>query len=235
MITIAQPILSISFAEAQASRLVENERITTKPLSVITINSLHTLKVYFDPLRTRIMHELAHEPRTVHQVAKSLNVPFTRLYYHIKMLEKHNLIRIVDVVQLAGAIEVKYYQVTARQFSINRNLLTFDPTGKNDSLEYLLDGVLGASRRDIRKSVATGRIDLNARPPHPNSLLARKFLLRLTDEQAADFQRDLEDLLLKYQSFATSTADPYYSCLLALYRSSVPYETFDDSDCAELE
>ena len=181
------------------------------------------------------MHELANEPRTVHQVAESLGVPFTRLYYHIKMLEKHNLIRVVDVVQLAGAIEEKYYQVTARQFTISRNLLTFDPAGKNDSLEYMLDGIFGASQRDIRKSVADGRIDLNATSPHPKSLLARKFLLRLTDDQATNFQRDLQDLLLKYQSYETSSNDPYYSCLLALYRSSVPYESFDDSDCVEAE
>lgn len=214
---------------------MENQSVTTKPLRAITIDSLHTLKVYFDPLRTRIMHELAHEPRTVHQVAEALGVPFTRLYYHIKMLEKHNLIRVVEVVQLAGAIEEKYYQLTARQFTISRALLTFDPVGKNDSLEYMLDGVFGASHRDIRKSVATGRIDLNSTPPHPNSLLARKFLLRLNDEQATNFQRDLDELLLKYQSYETSTADPYYSCLLALYRSSVPYESFDDSDCIETE
>ncbi len=99
----------------------------------------------------------------------------------------------------------------------------------------MLDGVLGSSHRDIRKSVADGRIDLNATPPHPNSLLARKFLLRLSDEQATHFQRDLDELLLKYQSYETFTAAPYYSCLLALYRSSVPYETFDDSDCIETE
>lgn len=214
---------------------MEKQSIRTKPLGVITIDNLHTLKVYFDPLRTRIMHELAHEPRTVHQVAESLGVPFTRLYYHIKMMEKHNLIRVVDIVQLAGAIEEKYYQVAARQFTISRDLLTFDPVGKNDSLEYMLDGVFGASHREIRRSVADGRIDLNATPPHPNALLARKFLLRLTDEQATEFQRDLEDLLLKYQSYETSTADPYYSCLLALYRSSVPYDSFDDSDCIETE
>lgn len=221
--------------EAREIALVEKEETSTQPHSVITINSLHTLKVYFDPMRTRIMHELANEPRTVHQVAESLGVPFTRLYYHIKMLEKHNLLRVVDVVQLAGAIEEKYYQVTARQFTVSRNLLTFDPAGKNDSLEYMLDGIFGASQRDIRKSVADGRIDLNETSPHPKSLLAHKFLLRLTDDQATNFQRDLQELLLKYQSYETSSNDPYYSCLLALYRSSVPYESFDDSDCVEVE
>lgn len=207
---------------------MENEKPTSKPLSEITIHSLHTLKVYFDSLRTRIMHEMAHEPRTVHQVAEALGVPFTRLYYHIKMLETHNLIRVVDVVQLAGAIEEKYYQVTARQFIIDRSLLTFDPVGKNDSVEYMLDGVFGASHRDIRKSIAAGRIDLNAAAPNPRALLARKFLFRLADVDATNFQRELAELLLKYQSRETAAEDPYYSCLLALYRSSVPYEVHDD-------
>ena len=181
------------------------------------------------------MQEMAHEPRTVHQVAKALGVPFTRLYYHIKMMEKHNLIRVVDVVQLAGAIEEKHYQVTARQFTIDRKLLTFDPVGKNDSLEYMLDGVFGASHRDIRKSVAAGRIDLSLSAPDSRALLARKFLFRLTDEQATDFQRELAELLLKYQSGETSADDPFYSCLLALYRSSIPYEMVDDSNGDALE
>lgn len=204
-----------------------------QPANELTIHSLQTLKVYFDPLRARIMQELAQAPRTVHQIAEALGVPFTRLYYHIKMMEKHKLIRVVDVVQLAGAIEEKYYQVTARQFTIDRSLLTFDPEGSSESLEYMLDGVFGASHRDIRRSAQAGRIDLNAVPPHPQALLARRFLFRLTDEQATSFQRDLAALLLKYQSGETTVDDPYYSCLLALYRSSIPYEPIEDNGDSE--
>ena len=217
----------------KASQRVTDERQMPQPVNELTIRDLQTLKVYFDPLRSRMMQELAHTPRTVHQVAELLGVPFTRLYYHIKMLEKHDLIRVVEVVQLAGAIEEKYYQVSARQFKIDRSLLTFDRKGRNDSVEYMLDGVFGASHRDIRKSVEAGRIDLNAVPPHPKALLAHKYLFRLTDEQAARFQRDLAALLLKYQSAETSARDPYYSCLLALYRSSVPYEPFDENGLDE--
>lgn len=213
----------------QARLPVENFVNRHKPLDRLTIDCLQTLKVYFDPLRTRIMQEIAHKPRTVHQIAEVLGVPFTRLYYHIKMLEKHNLIRVVDVVQLTGAIEEKYYMVTARQYTVDRKLLTFDPVGKNDSLEYNLDGIFGASQRDIRKSVAAGRIDLNLTPPHSRALLAGKFLFRLSDEQAKDFQRELAELLFKYQSGETSADDPFYSCLLALHPSSAPYDEIDES------
>ena len=209
------------------------EKQIVQPAQELTISNLQTLKVYFDPLRARIMQEMANQPRTVHQIAEALGVPFTRLYYHIKMLEKHNLIRVVDVVHLVGAIEEKYYQVTARQFLIDRSLLTFDPIGRNDSVEYVLDSVFGASHQDIRRSIETGMIDINVEVPHPKALLARKFLFRLTNQQAVDFQNELRALLLKYQAGETSTDDPYYSCLLALYRSSIPYESYEDSDLTD--
>ena len=209
---------------------MHNDRQLPQPANELTIHKLDTLKVYFDPLRARIMQEMAHEPRTVHQVADVLGVPFTRLYYHVKLMEKHKLVRVVGVVQMPGAIEEKHYQVTARQFIIDRSLLTFDAEGKNDSVEYMLDGIFGASHRDVRRSIETGRIDVKAAAPDPKALLARKFIFRLTDEQATSFQHDLADLLLKYQSGETSSDDPYYSCLLALYRTSVPYESYDDSE-----
>ena len=223
------------YETTQAKFDVEHQRRHASPANVRTINCLQTLKVYFDPLRARIMQEMAHEPRTVQQIAEILGVPFTRLYYHVKMLEKHELIRVVDIVQLAGAIEEKYYMVTARQFTIDRRLLTFHPAGRNDSLEFLLDGIFGASHQDIRKSVTAGRIDLSLTPPHPRALLARKYLFRLTDEQATDFQRDLADLLAKYQSSESSMDEPFYSCLLALYRSSVSYEDYDDAERSNIE
>lgn len=196
------------------------------------IHRLDTLKVYFDPLRTRIMQEIAHQPRTVQQIAEALEVPFTRLYYHIKLMEKHGLIRMVDSRRLPGAIEEKYYQVSARMFVIDRSLLRFDPQGRNDNLEYLLENVFEASHADIRQSVRAGRIDMSAAPPHPKALFARRLLFRLSADKAAAFQRELMDLLVKYQSIATHSHDTYYAALLALYPTSVPFENAESGETA---
>ena len=214
---------------------VEQQRIYPSPVDVLSIDCLHTLKVYFDPLRARIMQDMAHEPRTVHQVAETLSVPYTRLYYHIKMLEKHKLIRVVDVVQLAGVVEEKYYMVTARQYAIDPKLLTFEPVGKSDSVEHMMDGTFGASQRDFRSSIDSGRIDQKLTPPDSRALLARKCLFRLTDDQAEDFQTDLAKLLSKYQSMESAAENPFYSCLLALYRSSVPDEACDQGGYEDIE
>ena len=186
------------------------------------------------------MHELAHEPRTVHQVAESLGVPFTRLYYHIKMLEKHNLVRVVDVGAAGRGHRRKVLSGYGASIQHCRNLADLQSrAGKNDSLEYMLDGVFGASHRDMRISVADWpQIDLKRHAARiPESLLARKFLLRLTDEQADGLSARPGRTCCSSISLARRQLDddPYYSCLIALYRSSVPFETFDDSGCIETE
>lgn len=209
-------------------RIVAEEKQIPQPDAELIIHSLDTLKVYFDPVRTRIMQEMAHTPRTVQQVAEALEVPFTRLYYHIKMMEKHDLIRMVDIKQMPGAIEEKYYQVSARMFVIDRNLLTFDPQGTNDSLELVLKNVFDASHTDVRQSVRAGRTDMSATPPHPQSLFARRLVFRLSEENAIDFQQELMDLFIKYQSKETSADDDYYAAVLALYPSNVPFEESED-------
>jgi predicted transcriptional regulator len=207
---------------------VAEEKQIPQPDAERIIHSLDTLKVYFDPVRTRIMQEMAHTPRTVQQIAEALGVPFTRLYYHVKMMEKHDLIRMVDIKQMPGAIEEKYYQVSARMFVIDRELLTFDPQGTNDSLELVLKKVFDESHTDVRQSMRAGRTDMSVVPPHPKSLFARRSVLRLTEENAVNFQQELMELMVKYQSTETSADDAYYAAVLALYPSNAPFEESED-------
>lgn len=207
---------------------MSDEKQIPKPVDELIIHNIDTLKVYFDPVRTRIMQEMANSPRTVQQVAEALDVPFTRLYYHIKMMEKHGLIRMVDIKQMPGAIEEKYYQVSARMFVIDHNLLTFDPNSDNDVLELVLKNVFDASHTDVRRSVYAGRTDMTAKPPHPKALFARRLLFRLSDEKAEALQQEMIDLLVKYQSIETTADDTYYATLFALYPTNVPYEASDD-------
>ncbi|MEL6524434.1 MAG: winged helix-turn-helix domain-containing protein, partial [Chloroflexota bacterium] len=56
------------------------------PAERIVLASLDALKVYFDPLRQKIVQQVIKKPKTVHAIAEALDVPFTRLYYHINLL-----------------------------------------------------------------------------------------------------------------------------------------------------
>ncbi len=75
----------------------------------IPSTELRQLRVLADPLRVRILRALAREPRTTAQVAELLGENDTRLYHHVRALERVNLIRLVETRPKRGTTE-KYYQ-----------------------------------------------------------------------------------------------------------------------------
>jgi DNA-binding transcriptional ArsR family regulator len=194
-----------------------------QPADKVILDNLDALKAYFDPVRLQIVQEMSYQPRTVHDIAEALDVPFTRLYYHIKMLEKHNIIRVVETRAMSGAVEEKYYQVTARQFIVDRSLLTTGDADDSAGLNTLLTTILEETHDDIKNSVRGGKIQLQEISPHPESLLVRRGIFRLSREQAARFHEDLLALMNRYLDIEASRDDPYYALAIALYPTMLPY------------
>lgn len=196
------------------------DNTTPQPEAERLIDNLEALKVYFDPMRVRIMQALAGEPRTVHEVATLLNVPFTRLYYQFNLLEKHGFIRVVETRTLSGAVEVKYYQVAACMFTIDRSLLTVSPEGGDDGMEVVFRSVFDETRRDIRQSVQTGLIDMQEIPPHPHALLLKRGIVRLTPEAATRLYQRINELIIEAQTESAAEEGAAYGLLLGLYPSA---------------
>ncbi|MGJ3239735.1 MAG: helix-turn-helix domain-containing protein [Anaerolineae bacterium] len=199
-----------------------------QPIERIVLNGLDALKVYFDPMRQKIIHQIINEPKTVQQIADHLGVPFTRLYYHINLLEKHHIIRVVETRSMSGAVEEKYYQVAAYQFIVPRDMLSFANPEHEASLNVFLSAMLEETADDIRDSVRTGRIDMRVESPHPDSLLIRRGLLRMSPEQVSDFHHDLLELIKRYQGQNPSDDDAYYGVTLAVYPSAFLDNDSDD-------
>lgn len=195
----------------------ENERI---------INDLEALRIYFDPLRTRIIHTLGEEPRTIHQVAEALDVPFTRLYYHFQLLEKHGFIRQVDARSYGGAVEEKYYMISARVFLVDRSLMTVGETDASESgLEVVLDSVLNRTKDDIRRSVRGGTVNLDARAPDPEALFILRGYSYLSPARASEFYARLRTLIDEFVTEPEAGAGEdqqsgrYYGFAVSLYPS----------------
>lgn len=192
-----------------------------QPADRALLDDLEALKVYFDPLRQRIVQEVSVVPRTVQEIAEALDVPFTRLYYHIRLLEQHGIIRVVDVRSGAGAIEEKTYQIAARQFVIARHLLTHGPLDEDripPGLEVILDTVLARPAADIRDAVRRDVIDLRTEAPHPDALFARRGLFRLDRDQISQFQTELIALLNRYFTVEPGPNQPRdYQLAVALH------------------
>ena len=80
-----------------------------------------TLKALADPLRLRVLLHLADTPMTVKQLATLLDVPPTRLYYHVRILEEHDLITVVERRVVAG-IEERTYRAVAQSWEASASL-----------------------------------------------------------------------------------------------------------------
>lgn len=198
-----------------------------RPETERIISDLESLKVYFDPLRIRIMQLLGGSPRTIHEVAAALDVPFTRLYYQFNLLEKHGFIRVVETRALAGAVAEKYYQMTARLFTVDRALLTLGSPGEEGGLDVVLRTVFDESKADLHRSVQAGLVNMQERPPHPDALLAKRTIVNLSPERARYYHEKLRAIAQEMAAEPYVEANNYYAFSLILYPTIF---TMSDSD-----
>lgn len=163
-----------------------------EPAAELVIDHLDTLKVLADPLRLRIL-ELFHTSRTVKQVAADLDMPATKLYYHVNQLEQHGLIRTVDTRIVSGIIE-KHYQIAARQFRIKKDLLSPGLSDSETGLELTLSTLLDGTKAEIVESVEAGVIDLNNADRTMGIEIAQA-TFRIPPARAQAFRQRLQDLI----------------------------------------
>lgn len=195
-----------------------------KPIPEFVVNDLETLKVLADPLRIQLIELVTHQARTVKQVAADLDMPPTKLYYHIKQLEEHGLIRVVGTRIVSGILE-KQYQAVALSYHVNKALFSpTSPTGR-EGLNLMLGGLFEDTRVDIQESIEGGVIDVHTpedgdRPINRTLMIARN-TLHLLPQQAEEFYRRLRALVREYQrddeTLSGSPDEQAYGLLITLY------------------
>ncbi len=191
------------------------------PDDLFTIQDLETLRVASDPLRLQILNVLRGEPRTVKEIARVLHLPQTKLYYHINLLEKHGLIRVVGTRLVSGILE-KQYQASAYKFSVAYNLLTPmpDPQDTVARLDVFLSAVLDYTHSDMLRSVRSGLAEYSKDAPPERLLEVGRLWFRLTPEQVRAFREQLTSLFLEYQALsheAPAEGAQFYELLLGFY------------------
>jgi DNA-binding transcriptional ArsR family regulator len=183
------------------------------------------LRLVSHPLRTRILGLLDDQPRSVHQVADILGVPFTRLYYHFHLLEKNGMIRLADTRHVLGGVDEKFYERVARWLIVSRT----DQAG----LAQILDEVFGASHRIAQQSVADGTVDPDLPGPDPFGMLIRYGTLRLTPAQAGTFKARLIALIGEYLAAPEEADSRLFQMVAAVFPISTRAEDDPRADAAE--
>jgi DNA-binding MarR family transcriptional regulator len=180
------------------------------------VKDLETLKVLSDPLRMEILRFIAIANQkgrfaTVKEIADELEMPNTKLYYHINLLEKHGLILVGDTQVVSGIIE-KQYQIVAEDISVDKHILATDEGAEDEQLDQLLEtlsSILDSAYANLKKSMKTmlleKLVEKEGGPP------ARKQVnmsfsnteLYLTEKQAAEMKTRLTGLVEEFDRLST--------------------------------
>lgn len=182
------------------------------------VTELEQLRVLADPLRLRVLDCLYQEPRTVKQVADQLDLPATKLYYHVGELERIGVVKVVETRVKSGIVE-KYYRTTAPLIRVSRELLklTGSPSDTTHTYAELVGSLFEAVADDLRQAVLTGQLV----PPEEHAIKTAalgRTNVRLTRAAAARLARKLGKLLQEDMEAADDPAgEVEYGFALAFF------------------
>jgi DNA-binding transcriptional ArsR family regulator len=164
------------------------------------IEDLDIVRMLNDPVRSTILQLLIFEPKSVKDLAAELDVPVTRLYYHVNMLEDSGVIRVV-ATRKAGAMIQKLYQATARSYRPSPRIVdTIDDP--REAARIGVATVLDTARVDVEQAVAARFAEPDG--DHPPSGLGRT-ILRLSPAEAQRLLDELGALLESFEDISDDT------------------------------
>ena len=172
------------------------------------IDNVDALKAVAEPQRLRVLLELGEGPRTVKDLGAVIGVPPTRLYYHIKILEKHGFIRVTRRRMVSG-IEERTYEAVARNWTISDDLWTSVPA--TGVLKTMFDLV----RTELEIAIARDHARVVAEHLAPTIAYTH---LYLSDDDALELQRRLAAIMDDFGPHSDIEGKPEYHALLISYK-----------------
>ncbi|WP_221891216.1 ArsR family transcriptional regulator [Microbispora sp. KK1-11] len=154
--------------------------------------------------RHRIMAMLRFEPATITQIAQRMGLAKGSSSYHVRLLERAGLVKVVGTRKVRGVTE-RYYAMTARSIELP------DPgPGQPDVL-------LRNAVADLEASSADG--ERHVRMAH----------LRLTEEQFTELGARLQALADEYRALSDPSL-PDVSLIFALFRPAPRQQVEKDAE-----
>jgi DNA-binding transcriptional ArsR family regulator len=94
------------------------QKLDTTIKEIMIVEDPAAIKLLFTPKYAEIIRMVGTEELSVSDVARKLDANSGSVYYHMKELEKHGLVKLTRE-EIAGGVVKKYYHTSAMNFSIN--------------------------------------------------------------------------------------------------------------------
>lgn len=165
----------------------------------LVLTGAEQLKAIADPTRTRILQVLDDRPASAKQLAGLLGMTHGKVGHHLKVLERHGLVELVEERQVRAMTE-KLYGLT-----YDRLRIRLSKDAESDPLVFLFEQAAREVAPAAEQPLDGGR---------------RLYSVRMEAARAAEFAKRLESLA---DEFADSEGDgPMFGFAGAVYLTSLP-------------
>jgi DNA-binding transcriptional ArsR family regulator len=145
------------------------------------------LRAIADPLRARILEQLVRRPMTMSQLGETFGETTAKMHYHVRELEKHGFIHLVEKREHGGFIE-KYYRAVAKEVHIAPDLLRTSPTSE---VAATVQNYLDEMKQEMMHAIAYE----NAHPESPLCLDWESDTLWLNQDEYGALLKQVDALL----------------------------------------
>jgi DNA-binding transcriptional ArsR family regulator len=131
------------------------------------IDDVRVLEALNNPTRLRILYQLM-ESSTVRELARRLDVPVTRLYYHLNLMEDLGVLEVVET-RKRGAMLERVYRAVATNFVPAHDLID-----KTDDKDRVINAGVGVVLDGARLDAVAGLLGHSQSPgEEPTGTLGR--------------------------------------------------------------
>lgn len=206
------------------------------PAETLEIDDLETLKILADPRRKQLIDLLRQDAATVKELAATLQVSPKSLYYHVNLLHKHGLIRVVDTRLVSGITE-KRYRTTAYLF-LFEELGFGSGSERAEGTHEGIASIFAIMADDLRLGFERGSIDASDSAIPATRLSFAWSVLTLSPAARDELDQRLCALFEEYASRDSTGTDVqsfrYLSLLFpTVVRGGRPYEPAKDGPSGE--
>lgn len=164
-----------------------------------TLETYDQLKAISDPFKSKIIMKLLEKPYTGQQLSEFFGVSRAHIHYHLKTLEKNQLIYIAKREEKNGIIQ-KFYQSVARGFVPSVKLLPH--AGEvEDSTRQLLARMIETTKSKLL-SAPSESFQKGNKNPSQWSYLSSIWEVSATSEQFQDFIKNFFELVKDFEKQA---------------------------------
>lgn len=125
---------------------------------VLVVKELDKIKALSNVYRISIIEAFDNKPATAKIISVKLGEPHGKVNYHMKMLAKVGILKLVEISTKLGVVE-KYYMPVAKNFIIDSNIIKKEGEEGINSLNKYTNALLNRISKDFYKSIENKELE----------------------------------------------------------------------------